>query len=1019
MNRVFHGDRDHSFGYQLLRLLMLSGILVAFTADVHAGFLYVLNQQNATPNQIHGFSVNEATGALTLLTGFPMSSGGNGVASSGSHQLTVDRVNRRLYAINDGSNTVSAFSIDGATGALTPLPFSPIVLPAGTWTTIAVHPSGSPLIVGDGDATPFIASFNITPTSATAAAGSPFSTGTARPGASAFSRDGFFLYAGGNATNFIAGFSVNPTTGALTPLPGSPFDSGAGSPLGYATDSKGRLFTTSALSSALRAFTTSVGIPTAVSGNPFPSGVGFSIDAALHPNERFYYAADQSLSRVSAFQISGEGAATTLSLIGAVGVASGGSQTLRLALNGSGLFLYAINDGTRNISTYSVNSSTGALTFGNVQTVNTLGTTGNLTGIAYQPAVFNVTKTNNGGAGSLRQAVQDGNTTGGVIVFDPTVFNVPRTIFFTSGGQLAISSNITIAGPGANLLTLRNTQPISGSARIINISNSDHSVDLRGMTLTGGRTLGDGGGISNIFFSVLTIRDCVISDNVSNGEGGGIANVGTLNVINSTISGNTSNATNSGGGGIDSLGPTFVTNSTISGNTKITNTTNGAGGIFIGNAALTMTNSTITNNSSNNGASGVFDGSGGGSPVLAIRNSIIAGNRNNSAVPDVSGSFTSGGFNLIGNVGVATGFNQTGDQTGTGASPINPGLVKVLAWKGGTVPTHVPLPSSPAVDKGNSFNMLNDQRGFARLFDNPAIPNTADGADIGAFERRARESIFTAPFDFDADGKTDLGIFRSLADAQWWINPSSTGAIFAVQFGSSSTPITPADFTGDGKTDIAVWRPADGTWLVLRSENFSFFGFPFGQNGDIPVPADYDGDAKADPAVYRPNGSVWFSLRSSDGGVTIDGFGSAGDRPVPGDYDGDGRTDLAIYRPSSGQWWLNRTTDGIIVATFGGATDKSVPGDYTGDGKIDIAFWRPATGTWFVLRSEDFSFFGFPFGISTDIPAPGDYDGDGKSDATIFRPAEATWYSLRTSGGTSIQPFGSTGDRPIPNAFVQ
>jgi len=59
-----------------------------------------------------------------------------------------------------------------------------------------------------------------------------------------------------------------------------------------------------------------------------------------------------------------------------------------------------------------------------------------------------------------------------------------------------------------------------------------------------------------------------------------------------------------------------------------------------------------------------------------------------------------------------------------------------------------------------------------------------------------------------------------------------------------------------------------------------------------------------------------------------------------------------------------------------------------------------------------------PFGVSTDIPAPGDYDGDSRHDTAVFRPSSATWFVDRSTAGTMIQQFGSTGDRPIPNAFV-
>lgn len=295
--------------------------------------------------------------------------------------------------------------------------------------------------------------------------------------------------------------------------------------------------------------------------------------------------------------------------------------------------------------------------------------------------------------------------------------------------------------------------------------------------------------------------------------------------------------------------------------------------------------------------------------------------------------------------------------------------------------------------------------------------SSVNGIARPVIARLLAEPTQRTPFDFDGDGKTDIGIFRSSA-AEWWISRSGDNGLFATQFGATTDAIVPADYTGDGKTDIAFWRPSSGDWFVLRSEDFSYFSFPFGANGDVPVSGDYDADGKADSAVFRPSNATWYIRRSTDGQATIQQFGAAGDIPVAADYDGDGRVDLAIFRPTLGQWWINRSTAGVIATTFGDASVKPVPGDYTGDGKADVAFWRPSTGEWFVLRSEDFSYYSAPFGTTGDVPAPGDYDGDGKFDLTVFRPSNATWYANRSTGGTLIQQFGQTGDRPIPNAFV-
>ncbi|HVE59197.1 MAG TPA: FG-GAP-like repeat-containing protein [Pyrinomonadaceae bacterium] len=275
-----------------------------------------------------------------------------------------------------------------------------------------------------------------------------------------------------------------------------------------------------------------------------------------------------------------------------------------------------------------------------------------------------------------------------------------------------------------------------------------------------------------------------------------------------------------------------------------------------------------------------------------------------------------------------------------------------------------------------------------------------------------------APYDFDGDGKTDVGIFRE-SDGSWWYVRSSDSAFRVYRFGVGTDIITPGDFTGDGKADIAIWRPSTGFWFIQRSEDNSFFSFGFGATGDIPAPADYDGDGKTDAAVFRPASATWFILNSGGSGVSIVTFGSAEDKPVPADYDGDGKADIAIFRPSDGSWWYLQSSNAQFkVYRFGVGTDKPVQGDYSGDGKADIAVWRPSTGEWFIQRSEDNSFYSFPFGTTGDIPAPGDYDGDGRFDAGVFRPSTADWFVQRSTAGILITTFGTSGDRPIPNAFV-
>ena len=286
-------------------------------------------------------------------------------------------------------------------------------------------------------------------------------------------------------------------------------------------------------------------------------------------------------------------------------------------------------------------------------------------------------------------------------------------------------------------------------------------------------------------------------------------------------------------------------------------------------------------------------------------------------------------------------------------------------------------------------------------------------------QSKSQAQVNKSPYDFDGDGKSDVGIFRP-SGGEWWINRSATNVTVAAAFGSSTDKITPGDFTGDGKADMAFFRPSNGFWYILRSEDFSFYGFNFGANGDIPVAADFDGDGKTDTAVFRPSNTGWY-IQKSSGGIESLTFGLSGDFPVVADYDGDGKADIAITRINNGvrEWWIRRSSDNQIFSViFGDANDKAVQGDYTGDGKADIAFYRPSSGFWYILRSENLTFYGFPFGISTDTPTPGDYDGDGKFDAAVFRSSNTGWYQLRTTQGFTAVTFGLSNDIPIPTAYV-
>jgi len=389
-------------------------------------------------------------------------------------------------------------------------------------------------------------------------------------------------------------------------------------------------------------------------------------------------------------------------------------------------------------------------------------------------ATWTVTKTQDTNDGvcsadcSLREAVDVANS-GDTIVFS-TLFNSPQTLTLTNG-VIGLNKDLTIDGPGADLLTIdaNNGVPFHNVFFI----ESWATATLREMTLTNSGV--------NMFSSIgntgtVTVEQCSLSGNLSaagilnlgtatidsstisenNGaNSGGIENYGVLTLTNSTVSNNHADFIFTGGsGGIYSDGDSLtITNSTVSGNLKSGANDNG-GGIWTNNQT-TITASTIANNevtlSGANNASGVFAEA---PAIVTVRNTIIAANVNNSTMPDVlrgspAAGFISGGFNLIGNIGTyVSAFINLGDQTGTGAAPRDP-LIDPLGDYGGMTETHRLQASSTAIDKGYSFGLTTDQRGFVRPYDKSNYSNATggDGSDIGAYELHFTVTMVGIVFD--------------------------------------------------------------------------------------------------------------------------------------------------------------------------------------------------------------------------------------------------------------------------------
>jgi predicted outer membrane repeat protein len=304
---------------------------------------------------------------------------------------------------------------------------------------------------------------------------------------------------------------------------------------------------------------------------------------------------------------------------------------------------------------------------------------------------------------SLRDCIVSGNMAGdsgggiaalGAITVTKTIFsanlaeNVGGGIFWADGE--ATASGCTVANNMGGGIWNQATLTMTDSVVVANAATNESGI----------------GGVANL--ANFTLTRSTISDNEA--RSAGLLNQGTMTMVQSTVSRNRSTAAvGSGvGGGITSVaGSVAVINSTISANT----TTDVGAGVFALEGTLTLHNSTIAENVAENGFDAIA-----ANPALTVTNSVISGECGLGNPIVSSGSIESPGDTCGLNVMLS------GEALGLGP----------LRDNGGPTQTHALEAGSEALDAvdeclGPDGEPLTvDQRGEAR----PQGP----ACDVGAFE---------------------------------------------------------------------------------------------------------------------------------------------------------------------------------------------------------------------------------------------------------------------------------------------
>jgi 6-phosphogluconolactonase len=330
---------------------------VAVVCRTIGQFAYTAN--NGSGN-VSGFAINPTTGALTPIPGNPVAAGPSPA------QVALAPNGKFAYVATSSGRQIAAFSIDPTSGALTPIAGSPFATPfvqGQPYPGIAVNSQSTFLYIAslnDGE----IAGFAINAASGALAPvpGSPYAAGTGASGLPAFSPNGNFIYvtdqtvAGG-----IYGFSINPGSGALTPISGSPFPAG-NTPTWISFVPSGNFAyasNTGSNSVAAYAVNSSTGALTQLAGSPYADGNKHPIDLTVDSAGAHLYVPNQDSNNITVYAIDPDSGA--LAPVAGSPFAAGTGPNL-VDIEPTGRFAYVSSGGGNDVYGYSIDQTTGALT---------------------------------------------------------------------------------------------------------------------------------------------------------------------------------------------------------------------------------------------------------------------------------------------------------------------------------------------------------------------------------------------------------------------------------------------------------------------------------------------------------------------------------------------------------------------------------------------------------------------------------------------------------------------------------
>jgi 6-phosphogluconolactonase (cycloisomerase 2 family) len=303
---------------------------------------------DASANAVIAFS-RAADGTLTSLGTF--GTGGRGVGGTADplasqFALTLSPDRQYLFAVNAGSNDVTAFRVTSAG-----LQFLARVASGGVRPVSVAASAHTLYVLNAGDNTIGIFAWNgdgtVEPLGVRA-----LSAGAAGGAAIRLSRNGRTLTVTERESNTIDGFAVD-ANGALSAPLTTP-STGAG-PFGFDYALGGELIVSDAGTGATTSYTQSLdGTIALLDGPASTEGQGAPCWVVVTGDGRFAYVANAGGSSISGFAIGQRGQLTLLTPGGRTGDLGTGAQPLDLDLSRDSRFLYVLENGTGKVGAFAV-----------------------------------------------------------------------------------------------------------------------------------------------------------------------------------------------------------------------------------------------------------------------------------------------------------------------------------------------------------------------------------------------------------------------------------------------------------------------------------------------------------------------------------------------------------------------------------------------------------------------------------------------------------------------------------------